>query len=154
MYNIRIDMKRISGIILVILTGLTAALPAFIAVKPVWAQEDKVGISVFVREGCSHCQAEENFLDGLTQLRKDIYITYYRLENTSDRAIWDRFTTRLELSKITPITVIGKYYILVFGDDAVTGKQILKLIEETKTKGTVTDIEFKELTLFGAADTG
>lgn len=120
-------MKRIFQLILF-------ALIFFI--RPVSAQTP-VEVVVFVRDGCVHCADEEKFL----AKQRDITTTFYRLENPDQRKIWEDFTTRIEISKITPITVIGKNYIIGFDSEKTTGQEIIALIEKTKKSGDLTDLE-------------
>lgn len=97
-------------------------------------------IVVFLREGCAHCADEEVFLDELVLTRKDITVTKYRLENEAERKIWADFTDRLQISKVTPITVIGTAYLIGFDTQETTGKEILKLVEKAQQNNTATDI--------------
>lgn len=101
----------------------------------------KTTIVVFVRQGCTHCEAEEKFLDELIQKRQDIAITRYRLENPQERIVWEKFTEQVKSSKVTPITVIGDKFIIGFDAPETTGKDILKLLETNKAKGTDTDLK-------------
>jgi cytochrome c biogenesis protein CcdA/glutaredoxin len=102
---------------------------------------EKTGVVVFVRSGCTHCEAEESFLKEQLAIRNDFSVTYYRLENPDDRNIWAKFTERVGSSKVTPITVIGNKYVIGFDKPETTGKELLTLIEQTGKKGTPTDLE-------------
>ena len=103
-------------------------------------QIDKVNIIVFLREGCIHCEAEEQFLNNLKKERQDILVTAYRLENTNDRKIWEDFTSSISISKVTPITIIGEDYIIGFDKPETTGKDLISLIEKAKYTNIVTDL--------------
>lgn len=103
-------------------------------------QEDKVNIVVFLRQGCIHCDAEEKFLENLGKKRQDIIVTEYRLENTDDRKIWTNFTSRISISKVTPITVIGEDYLIGFDRPETTGEEIINLIEKAQINNIETDL--------------
>ena len=107
-----------------------------------------VEVVFFLRQGCTHCQDEEKFLDHLVTERKDITVTKYRLENENDRKIWQDFTDRLELSKITPITVVGQTYIIGFDNENTTGKDILNVIERAKEQSTPTNLQEPDIRSF------
>ena len=125
-------------------------LPIFITrtVHLIYAQTNgsstsfqKTNIVVFIRAGCLHCENEEKFLDDLENKRQDIEVTKYRLENERDRRVWEDFTTKVGISKVTPITVVGLNYIIGFDRPETTGKEILSLIEKAKEADTATNLE-------------
>lgn len=97
-------------------------------------------IAVFVRNNCQHCQDEEAFLEKLKQEQANFSITYYRLEDENDKKVWDLLTTRLGISKVTPITVIGNKYLIGYTSGEITGSQIRELIEEAQKTNTPTDL--------------
>lgn len=119
-----------------------ALLTLVFFVRPVMAQsQTPVGVVVFVREGCVHCADEEAFLNTLIKERTDFETTFYRLENEDQRRVWEEFTARIEVSKVTPITVIGEKYIIGFDKAGTTGKDIVALIKETKATGAHTNLD-------------
>ena len=137
--------KFLKTVITIIIFGITALILVF---PRAWAQtpgksvvEIKTNVVVFVREGCTHCKDEEEFLDGLLTKRNDFEATYYRLENEKERKVWDEFTSRVKISKVTPITVIGVNYIIGFDKAETTGAEIIALIEKTKKEKIVTDLK-------------
>lgn len=101
---------------------------------------NKVTVAAFVREGCTHCAAEEEFFKELSLKRKDFSIQYYRLENKSERNVWEKFTNDTNSSKVTPITVIGDKYVIGFDKPETTGKEIIQLIDSTKSRRIATDL--------------
>ncbi len=112
-----------------------------LSVRVSYAQNPSpVTVVVFLREGCTHCEAEELFLDTLVKERQDVRITKYHLENTEERTVWEDFTSRLELSKVTPITVVGDRYIIGFDNENTTGLEIRSLIDRANETGTTTDV--------------
>lgn len=110
------------------------------AQQPTLSSTNQTTVVVFVRNGCTHCQAEEQFLETLLRERKDVAVRYYRLENANDRKVWDEFTTRVESSKVTPITVVGDKYIVGFDKAETTGKDIITLINKAQQKNLSTDL--------------
>lgn len=123
-----------------VLYVFTTLMVALFVVASLYAAESKTAITVFVRNGCTHCQAEEKFLDELLKQRNDITVRYYRLENAADRAVWEKFTAQVETSKVTPITVVGDNYIVGFDKAETTGKDIVGLIEKAKKNKIPTDL--------------
>ncbi|KKR50543.1 hypothetical protein A3A55_00195 [Candidatus Roizmanbacteria bacterium RIFCSPLOWO2_01_FULL_40_14] len=136
-------MRSIQTLTLVFLLGIVGFLFPFFSER-VMAQTP-TEIVVFLREGCTHCEAEEAYLDELVETREDITVTKYRLENEEERKIWVDFTDRLQISKVTPITVIGTAYIIGFDTEETTGKEILKLVEKAKQNNIVTDVSSPEI---------
>ena len=114
---------------------LLAFSPLVFAAEP----QDKVVVAVFVREGCAHCKNEEQFISGLS---KKVAITprLYRLEDAKQRAQWEKFTEKHTTAKVTPITVIGNYYLVGFDNEHTTGARIKQLIEEAQKSKIKTDI--------------
>lgn len=111
-------------------------------VNPAQAQsQTPVNVIVFVRDGCVHCISEETFLKTLAKERSDFETRYYRLENESERRVWEDFTARVGESKVTPITVIGTDYLIGFDTAETTGKDINLLIDKTKTTNETTRLD-------------
>ncbi len=104
------------------------------------AQANKQQVIVFTREDCTHCQAEEKFLDSLVKKRDDISVTKYQLEKTGERKIWEDFTTRLKIPKVAPITVVGEDYLIGFDRAETTGKEITELIDTAKKNNLATNL--------------
>lgn len=93
---------------------------------------NKVRVEMFVREGCTHCEAQEKFITELSKKRQDFTVNRYHLEIPTEREVWEKFTERVKTSKVTPITVIGDKYIVGFDSPESTGKDIIQLIEFAK----------------------
>lgn len=133
----------------ILAAGITAAVIVLtLAQGKIYAQSPvpgntggKTGVVVFVRSGCTHCEAEEAFLKEQLATRKDFSVTYYRLENPEDRNVWIKFTERVGSSKVTPITVIGNKYVIGFDKPETTGRELIGLIEKADKTGTPTDLE-------------
>lgn len=110
-----------------------------------------VDVVAFVREGCVHCEAEEEFLRALQKDSGDIAVQLYRLENEKDRVAWEDFTARLSLPKVTPITVIGRSYLIGFDSPKTTGNDIRALIGRARQTDASTDLMGEDLTGFSEA---
>ena len=132
-------MKNRAFAILIMLFGVLLA-QVNISYASSQQSSNKVAVAAFVREGCTHCAAEEEFFKKLSLKRQDFSIQYYRLENPSEREVWDKFTNETNTSKVTPITVIGDKYIIGFDKPETTGKEIIQLIQSTKSRGIATDL--------------
>lgn len=139
-----------------IIVGFFIVLSLIAFIKPpgsiaVSVLSGKAEIKVFVREGCGHCKDEEKFLTDLGKKDGNIAITYYRLEDANDRKSWDMFTTRFGIAKVTPITVIGNYYMIGFSDEKTSGEDIRKLIQAAQNQNTPTNLENPDLSESGQA---
>lgn len=126
--------------------GLFALLCSiFLVILPTQAHAQtmdvKTTIAVFVREGCAHCKNEETFLKNLSSEISTIETIYYRLENQEQREIWDAFTKRMNISKVTPITVIGDTYMVGFDNEKTSGNDIRRLIQKAQMSKAQTDIQ-------------
>ena len=121
----------------------------FLFLAPVSAQaqqeNEKTIVAVFVREGCIHCADEEEFLAKLSDELKTITPQFYRLENPDHRKIWEALTARLQIAKVTPITVIGNIYLIGYTDEQTTGKDLRKFISELKNSKTPPDLNSTNL---------
>ena len=102
----------------------------FSNLKPVIAQK-KVEIYFFWGQGCPHCAAEKPFLEKLKQKYPRLEIkefeVYYNREN---QELFDRVAKAYGTSAGgVPMTFIGKDFVLGFGTEETTGKQIEDLIK-------------------------
>ncbi len=137
------SVKKIS----VIISILFFTVFLFSASTIVQAQEkrDKTVVAVFVREGCTHCKSEEEFLTNLSNRLRTFTPEFHRLENPDDHTLWVDLTTTLQIAKVTPITVIGNTYLVGFDDAKTTGNDIIKLISEAQKSGIQTDLKSTHL---------
>lgn len=131
----------------VLAIGLYIALNIFIT--PANAQNiikaDKTSVVVFVRAGCVHCKNEEEFLTKLSKVENDFDTSFFHLENSNDKETWDRLTTKLGISKVTPLTIIGTKYVVGFDNEKTTGQEIKKLIADSRNNKISTDINNPDL---------
>lgn len=83
-------------------------------------------IEVFVRDGCGHCAEEEEYLKTITNTE----INLIDINSTEGRALFNRVTGKYELSKVTPITLVGNQIIIGFSD--ATKIEIERSLENDK----------------------
>ncbi len=95
---------------------------------------DNIPIEVFIRDKCSHCHKEKDFFLELQLKRKDFSVKFHNIGINESRDLWDRLTNLENLSKVTPITLIGDTVIQGFASKDTTGKIIEKLIDKRKGK--------------------
>lgn len=123
----------VSGIIAVFLTAGSA-----------FAHGDLVPVSVLERDTCAHCRDEKAFLKDLQSRRDDIEVILHDITKPEGRAIFDQVTELDNLSKVTPITLVGNTIIQGFQTAATTGKRITDLIDASVGKDTMTFPEYME----------
>lgn len=90
---------------------------------------DRVLIEVFERQDCAHCQAEREFLAELETKRQDIEVRKYDIADETSKELFVRFAEAENLSKATPLTVIGTEAIQGFDTAETTGELIIKSVE-------------------------
>lgn len=128
-YNLEI-MKKVLIALLLSLSSVFAILS--------FAQEDGgiVNIEAFVRDNCSHCADEESFFENLSKQRSDFVITYKNIKEEANEKLFNDLTEFENLSKVTPITIVGNTVIVGFSTPETTGEQIISLIDQSKGKET------------------
>lgn len=130
-------LQRFSLALLALFIPLASAATIF-------AQEDaeKIPISVFVREECQHCQDEEKFLAELAERRTDFVVEYHDLAVPAHRAHFDALTELENISKSTPITIVGNTIIQGFDVAETTGARIVELLDASHGQNTFNFAEF------------
>lgn len=103
--------------------------------------EEKLLIEVLERTDCSHCEAERKFLSEFERRRGDISVRYYDVVGEG-KVLFDRVTAFEELSRSTPITIVGGRIIQGFDSPETTGKRIEYLLEEGKNQEQIGFEEF------------
>ncbi|MBU1118938.1 glutaredoxin [Patescibacteria group bacterium] len=107
----------------------------------VFAEQDKTTISVFVREGCAHCEDEKEFLDSLTQEMPSLSVMYYDLEEPKNSELFEQITDQYNISKGTPITLVNNTILSGFGTADTTGETIRQLtLKQEKSNTQFEDI--------------
>lgn len=133
-------MKKLLIFLLGIAAFFYSTKYAVIAQEQSVSEGAKAEVVVFVREGCTHCEAEKKYLGELSKRRDDFKVRYFDLKREEDRKVWEAFTSRVSSSKVTPITVIGKTYVIGFDAADTTGKEIETLIESANKTKIPTDL--------------
>lgn len=123
--------------VLILLCAFFILLPATI-----FAQTPKTPLSVFVREGCSHCSHEEEFITELGKKRSDFEVFYYDVNTDIGREKFLEITKLENLQQGTPITLVGNTIIQGFGAAETTGKEIEDLLDLSCGKQTLTFEEY------------
>jgi cytochrome c biogenesis protein CcdA len=124
--------------ILLLLICLLTALFSFAIAQPVASNtsaKSPVQVLVFIRDGCAHCQKEEQFFRDLVRTRQEVSVQWRNLSEADSRRVWDEFTSSHALSKVTPITIIGDYYVVGFDKPETTGAMLIQLIDEVSKTG-------------------
>jgi len=126
---------------------LILGLLLFSLIAPFVSAEENNGVVIyfFWGEGCPHCAAEEPFLEKLqekySQLGVKSFETWYNQENAN------LFTKMAEAygtkASGVPTTFIGEKYIVGYGSDGTTGKEIENLIKDCIEKGNCINPEEK-----------
>ncbi len=87
-----------------------------------------VPVHVFVREGCGHCRDEKAFLTDLQARKPDTVVALHDIADAAERAKFDRVVELLQLSKSTPLTVVGGRVLQGFATPESTGVQIESML--------------------------
>jgi cytochrome c biogenesis protein CcdA len=103
------------------------------------ASQRKV-LSLFEREGCGHCRKERAFLEELQRSMPGLEVQWMSLEEPEVRELFDTFTARYDLPKVTPITIVGRKFIIGFDGPETTGVEIKRVLESEEAVLTVPDL--------------
>lgn len=100
---------------------------------PVMAEEktepDDVTIYLFHSQGCPHCHKEREFLEKLNEKYANIHLQMFEITTEQENALLYQKVGQ-ELGAQTgsvPFTVIGQRYIVGYGSDDTTGREIEQL---------------------------
>lgn len=85
-------------------------------------QKDTIYFSVFTRADCLHCIELKNFLSETYTWA--IQPKYYDIDQLITKLMYTTFVEKHELSKVTPIILIGNKVIVWFDSPETTGKTI------------------------------
>lgn len=92
----------------------------------VFAQNEKIEFSIFSRENCVHCIELKQFLDENKASFTLWQVKYYSIDEEKNAQLFDDFTTKNNIAKVTPIILIGDEIIEWYQSDETTGKYILE----------------------------
>jgi len=136
-------MKKLSTLLLSFAISLNL-LQLTLAQAP-----EQVPISVIVREDCVHCKDEKAFLEELQKTRQDIRVILHDIDTEEGKKLFNELTTKEELSKTTPLTLVGNTIIQGFDSAETTGRRIEELVNKSLGKKTLTIPEYLEAGLSG-----
>lgn len=92
----------------------------------VFAQSETIEFSIFSRENCVHCIELKDFLDENKENFTLWQAKYYSIDEEKNAKLFDEFTTKNNIAKVTPIILIGDEIIEWYQSDETTGKYILE----------------------------
>jgi len=113
-------MRKILFSIIFILIGLTIF-------SPIFAQEKKLEINFFYSQTCSHCQAEQKFLDTIEKKYPEVQINRYLVTDSNNKKLLADLLTKHDAEMyagLVPITFVGEDLILGFDNEKGIGKRI------------------------------
>lgn len=91
-------------------------------------------VYLFGRDSCGFCKAEKEFL---TEAK--IPYTYLNIvEDEAAKALYDQVTEKHNLSKVTPVTVIGERVFLGFNSPDTTGREMKEAIKAAQNSDVLT----------------
>lgn len=91
-----------------------------------FAQDEKIEFSVFSRANCVHCIELKQFLDENKASFTLWQVKYYSIDEEENAKLFDKFTSKNNIAKVTPIILIGDEIIEWYQSDETTGKHILE----------------------------
>jgi cytochrome c biogenesis protein CcdA len=98
------------------------------------APTEKTELFVFVREGCSACKKEEQFLATHEHIIKGFSVNVLDIADAQNNQSFQKIVEKHHLSKVTPITLVGGDVLVGF-DESTTGKKILAQMGNDKQYG-------------------
>ncbi|MDP2090704.1 MAG: glutaredoxin [Candidatus Gracilibacteria bacterium] len=96
----------------------------------VFASDEKIEFSVFTRDNCVHCIKLKDFLEQNSASLSGVQAKEYDIDIAENAKLFDEFTTKNSISKVTPIILIGDDLIEGYQGDDTTGKNILELAKK------------------------
>jgi glutaredoxin len=98
---------------------------------------DQVNLYFFFSLGCPHCAKETKFLNTQIEPLEDVVIHAFEVSQNQDNArLFSRVGTALGMSSSgVPVTIIGDWYTVGYGDDQTSGAQLLAAIDVARASG-------------------
>lgn len=138
-------MKKLSTLLLTLAIGLNLfQLTLAQSTEP-------IPISVIVREDCVHCKDEKTFLEELQKTRQDIRVILHDINTEEGKKLFNDLTEKENLSKTTPLTLVGNTIIQGFDSAETTGKRIEELANRSLGKNTLTLPAYLEAGISGTS---
>jgi len=88
---------------------------------------ENIEFSIFSRDNCVHCIKLSNFLEENKSSFSWVSAKIYDINETENAKLFDDFTTKNNISKVTPIILIWKNLIEWYQSDDTTWKDIIEL---------------------------
>lgn len=103
----------------------------FLNLKTVFAQQ-KIEIYFFWGQGCPHCAAEKPFLEKIKQTYSQVEIKNFEIYyNKENQELFKKIAQAYNTQPYgVPMTFIGKEFVVGFGTEETTGKEIENLIQK------------------------
>lgn len=96
--------------------------------------DGRIPIYIFERDDCGFCQAEKLYLEHTYGDDPSVWIIEADIvESEAARLLYQEFTAAFELSRVTPITVIGNRVILGFDSSKTTGVEIAEALAHARS---------------------
>ena len=131
----------------------TASIAVFLLLLtvPLYAQEPLPIIHIFERDDCTHCQAEEVFLQELEAQNPNVVVHRYDIVHDDEaKRLFAEVAESANVPRVTPITIIGDTLIQGYQSAETTGKVIEQLLETKKNRDLAELIEAKVLIVSSA----
>ena len=100
----------------------------------VLAQSIKAEITFFYSETCSYCLKESKFLNQLEKKYNDLVIHRYNIADKESvellKDLYEQYQVPEEQWGMIPVTFLKEKYLIGYGGDEITGKEIENCIEE------------------------
>jgi cytochrome c biogenesis protein CcdA/thioredoxin-related protein len=77
---------------------------------------------VFVREGCSVCKKQEEFVANDPTIRDFFDVTFLDIGEPQNKKMWEILIEKNQLSKVTPITLVGGDVLVGFNEKTTSKK--------------------------------
>jgi cytochrome c biogenesis protein CcdA len=112
-------MKKI--ILSLVIFGLVLSYTNF----SVMAKENnRPEIIVFVRDGCNNCHKEIEFLNNSQVIKDNFEVKLLNIGEIKNKQKWQEVIEKYQLSKVTPITLVGGEVLVGF-NEKITGTKII-----------------------------
>lgn len=97
--------------------------------------EEKLKVYLFQGDGCPHCIELENFIDDIKYIFPEIdFVRYEVYNNKENKKIFDEMAKKVGAnSNSVPLTIIQDEYVVGFDTAEITGKNIIKKINNLIT---------------------
>lgn len=114
----------------------------FIMLVPEGVRAEENKISVFTSDNCKHCQDLKDWL-----AENNIQASYYNLKEPANVDLFNQFTNKYGLIKVTPIILVGNKLIEGFDREETTGQQISQILSANPTGMSFTEFMEKYATI-------